>query len=59
MACKARFVIFIANRYANIEKVSHECLRDDRPPHGRVGRAIGIYLRVSVSECHGKPVERM
>jgi hypothetical protein len=30
--------------YTEIKKVNHGNLRDDRPTHGRVGRAIGIYL---------------
>jgi hypothetical protein len=45
-----------ADDYINANEVNHGNLRDDRPTHGRVGRAIGTYLCVSVSECHGKPV---
>ena len=44
---------------SNTVKANHEYLRDDRPSHGWVGRAIGIYLRVSVRKCHGKPEDRV
>lgn len=38
-------------------KVGHGNLRVDRPPHGRGGRATGMYLCVSESECHDEPVK--
>jgi hypothetical protein len=38
------------------KKENHGDLRADRPTHGRGGRAIGIYLRVSVNECHGAAI---
>ena len=48
---------FKANRNTNAKKVNHECLRDDRPSHGRDVRApmdgFTACRRVNVMVCNG------
>ncbi|WP_083820766.1 hypothetical protein [Shewanella sp. HN-41] len=42
--------------YANASKVSHGDWRDDRPPHGRGGRASQEDLLRVVEQYHGSPL---